>query len=327
MPKFQVACLVCGFVLAPAAFAQNSPISCVASPTTDLDFGTVDPLSSQRDAMAQLNYTCTNANNQPTGVTACFSILGGSQGGGQVAPRRMLNGAAPMFFDIYATAARTLPWGAVSMPSAGAPVLINIPNLAANSSTTGTLSLYGRVNANQTTLVPGSYQNVFSGGYTEIRTNRASPNDPNPPGTCGNGNLANSNFPFTARAMVTSGCRITTAGDMDFGTTASNYASNIDQVSTITLTCTSGLAWNVGLDNGMNASGTTRRMVGAGFEAYELYRDPARTARWGTTIGSDTQSGAGTGVSQNLPVYGRVPVQTPIPAGSYSDKITVTVTY
>lgn len=322
-----VAVLFGALALAPVVFAQNAPIDCTAT-VTDLVFGTVNPQSSQTDATATLSYRCSNPHNQQAGVTVCFSLADGAQGGGQVNPRRLLSGTAPMYFDIYRDAARTLPWGAVGLPAAGAPALVNIPGLAGNGGQhSGTLTLYGRVNANQTALVPGTYQNLFSAPYATVYSNRASPNDANPPGTCGT--YVSSSFSFTASAPVTAGCRIGSATELNFGTAPGSFGTNLDQTSTITMTCTSGLAWQLGLDNGQNAAGTTRRLRGGGtnYVAYELYRNAARTLRWGNLLNSDTLSGSGTGASQAVPVFGRVGPQAALPAGSYSDRITVTVTY
>lgn len=79
-----------------------------------------------------------------------------------------------------------------------------------------------------------------------------------------------------------------------------------------------------------NVSGTQRRMAGpAGqYIAYELYRDTARTQRWGndTAGGSDTVNGGG-GNPSSVTVYGRVPVPSEMVPGSYSDTVTVTLTY
>lgn len=58
---------------------------------------------------------------------------------------------------------------------------------------------------------------------------------------------------------------------MAFGSVPGPITSNVDQTTSI------------GLDNGLYASGTTRRMRnGAGqFVVYELYRDSPRSVRWG----------------------------------------------
>jgi spore coat protein U-like protein len=103
--------------------------------------------------------------------------------------------------------------------------------------------------------------------------------------------------------------------------------ANTDGTSTVTVQCASGAAYQVGLDNGQHASGTTRRMQGpGGLVTYELYRNTTRTQRWGSTINTDTVSGTGNGANQTLTVYGRVPNQTTPSAGIYNDTITVTVT-
>jgi spore coat protein U-like protein len=66
---------------------------------------------------------------------------------------------------------------------------------------------------------------------------------------------------------------------------------------------------------------------GADTVTYGLYRDAGRTLPWGATVGVDTASGTGTGLAQNLTVYGRIPPQTTPQPASYSDTIIATVTY
>ena len=125
-------------------------------------------------------------------------------------------------------------------------------------------------------------------------------------------------------------CQAYTTTDLDFGSIPGDITANVDQTSTIGLTCTGRTVWKLGLDNGANASGTVRRMrqgTSSSYVPYELYSDAARTQRWGGTVGTDTVNGTGTGSAQSVTVYGRVPApQVPAP-GSYSDTITVTITY
>ncbi len=107
--------------------------------------------------------------------------------------------------------------------------------------------------------------------------------------------------------------------------------ANVDQDSTIGVQCTTGQTYDVGLGIGTGAGATTasRKMTGpaAAVVNYTLYRDPARTLLWGTTIPTDTVSGTGNGSVQNIPVYGRVPPQTTPAAGLYTDTVQITVTY
>ena len=131
---------------------------------------------------------------------------------------------------------------------------------------------------------------------------------------------------FQVTATVQATCLIA-ATDLAFGAYTGVQA---DATSTITITCTNTTTWNIGLNAGTapGATVTTRRMLnGAAQLAYALFRDPARTLNWGTTIGTDTLSGTGTGIATPLTVYGRVTAaQFPAPGG-YVDTITATITF
>jgi len=134
---------------------------------------------------------------------------------------------------------------------------------------------------------------------------------------------------FQVLANVQSTC-IAAATDLNFGNVGVITAP-IDQTSTITVTCTNGTTYNVGLNAGTGTGATlpSRKMVnGTNLLNYTLFRDTARTQIWGTTVGTDTVAGAGNGNAQNLTVYGRILApQTSPPPGLYTDTITVTVTY
>jgi spore coat protein U-like protein len=136
---------------------------------------------------------------------------------------------------------------------------------------------------------------------------------------------------FTVSLTIQADCDIT-ANPLDFGSTGIIQA-NIDQTTTVNVTCTKGTAYNIGLDQG-SISGSavaTRLLGGTGAPTptviFGLYRDSARTQIWGQTIGVDTLSGTGTGSSQALTIYGRVPVQTAQASGAYTSTITATVTF
>ncbi|KAG1165703.1 hypothetical protein G6F35_018628 [Rhizopus arrhizus] len=68
--------------------------------------------------------------------------------------------------------------------------------------------------------------------------------------------------------------------------------------------------------------------TGTYYLTYELYRDSARSLRWGNTLNVDTVGGTGSGSAQQLTIYGRVPPVTgQPPAGAYNDLVQVTITY
>jgi spore coat protein U-like protein len=129
---------------------------------------------------------------------------------------------------------------------------------------------------------------------------------------------------------ITAGCTVT-GNTLNFGS-QSVLAANIDQTTTIAVTCTNGTSYNVGLDQGSNGSSVTaRRMLGGATNSeyvnYALYSNTGRTTNWGNTIGTDTVTGTGNGAAQSLTVYGRVAPQTTGSAGNYTDTVTITVTF
>jgi spore coat protein U-like protein len=135
---------------------------------------------------------------------------------------------------------------------------------------------------------------------------------------------------LTVNITITAGCTVTGA-TLNFGS-SSVLASNIDQTTTVGVTCTNAATYNVGMDKGANGASVTARQMKGGasnteFVDYTLYRDSSRTLNWGNTVGTDTLSGTGTGSTQNITVYGRVPAQATGSAGSYTDTVLITVTY
>ena len=91
------------------------------------------------------------------------------------------------------------------------------------------------------------------------------------------------------------------------------------------------------MDNGANVSGSQRRMKNGttNFLNYNLYVDSARTNAWTTATSnaacaapSSCFLGTGSGSSQSVNIYGRVPsTGTAPPTGTYTDTVTMTVTY
>jgi spore coat protein U-like protein len=100
--------------------------------------------------------------------------------------------------------------------------------------------------------------------------------------------------------------------------------------ATLSVTCTAGATYDVGLDYGLNAITTQRYLKGvtpANTLAYNLSAASAGGANWGDVVNTDTVQGTGTGSAQTMTVYGQVPgSQTPA-QDEYSDTVTVTVTY
>jgi spore coat protein U-like protein len=130
---------------------------------------------------------------------------------------------------------------------------------------------------------------------------------------------------FDVTATVLATCDVT-AQDLAFGNYNPIAAANLDASTTLSVTCTNGTPYTIGLSlgDGTGASVATRYMKnGANQLSYTLYRDSLRTLLWGQS--SNTLAGTGTGSAASVTVYGRVPMQQAAPAGGYSDIIVVTV--
>jgi spore coat protein U domain-containing protein, fimbrial subunit CupE1/2/3/6 len=132
---------------------------------------------------------------------------------------------------------------------------------------------------------------------------------------------------FRVSASVQAVCEVT-ATDLSFGTYTSQSATDLQGTTLLRATCTPGSSYNVGLNEGTSPGATVnqRKMV-SGTQAlnYQLYRESSRTSIWGNTTGTDTVTGVGTGLAVDHTVFGSVPAKQVIPAGEYSDTITVRI--
>ena len=125
---------------------------------------------------------------------------------------------------------------------------------------------------------------------------------------------------------------IVTATDLDFGAYASNSQTPALGQTAIQLHCGVGVTAELALDAGTGPGGNTRRRrleqdSGSDRLDYDLFQDPGRTIHWGDRSGVDTLELLSTGAPQTVPVYGEIPAGQRARAGTYSDMITVTLTY
>jgi spore coat protein U-like protein len=136
---------------------------------------------------------------------------------------------------------------------------------------------------------------------------------------------------------ITAGCTIT-AATLAFPSTPGTTLIATAQTAntTFTVTCSNTAPFTVGMSQGGNYLGGSNRMVSSGnFINYSLYQNAGLSTPWttGATNSTCTTSGqcyvgTGTGSAQTLTVYGQVPTVAVAPAaGSYTDTVTMTVTY
>lgn len=134
---------------------------------------------------------------------------------------------------------------------------------------------------------------------------------------------------FTVTADVQTTCNIT-AQNLNFG----GYTGlQLDSTTTLTVTCSNGVPWTIGLSAGTSSGATvvTRKMSGPGTDllSYGLFEDASHSINWDNTggVGVLAGTGAGTGTPQPQTVYGRIPAGQFVGPGAYSDTITATLTF
>lgn len=135
---------------------------------------------------------------------------------------------------------------------------------------------------------------------------------------------------FQVTITIQADCQITSTNTLAFGTTGVILA-DVDSSANLGVQCTNTTPYNIGLNagTGSGATVTTRKMTGPASATvnYSLYTDSGRTTVWGNTVGTDTVASTGNGSAQTHAIYGRVAAQSTPAPGSYTDTITVTVSF
>ncbi|RYE97445.1 MAG: SCPU domain-containing protein [Oxalobacteraceae bacterium] len=136
---------------------------------------------------------------------------------------------------------------------------------------------------------------------------------------------------LTVQATVVAACAVGSS-TLAFGTIDPAVGTTTLPNVNVSVTCTQGTSFAVGLGDGANASGAQRRMKGASqaqYISYELYRDSTGTQRFGDSISAQRligQTGLGA-VANSIPVYGAISSGQSAPADTYSDTVPITVYY
>ena len=133
--------------------------------------------------------------------------------------------------------------------------------------------------------------------------------------------------------IVANDCATITAPDINFGSApvAGSFSS---QANTITLVCTKGATYTVGINNGRHASGGVRNMLNGttNLLSYDIYQSTSNN-RWGSVGSQRWSSTAATTTSADTmtKTYNYVakifPNQTTPPAGLYTDTLIVDVAF
>ncbi|MGJ7505718.1 Csu type fimbrial protein [Variovorax sp. ZT5P49] len=325
--------LFCALLWLMSAGSAQASINCTASMTA-VAFGTVDLVAggTPTPATATLSYTCTKTGNTNTTEFArvCFNIGDGNEGLTNFNPRVMKSGAGDILrFQLYQGTTSTI-WGSSGNAAVPNPFFVNISIPARSTTSSGSTTMRGELIALQTTVPPGTYQDNFAGIHTSITLTSSTAGAPT---TCGT--AVADQFAFIVSATIAKSCLVT-ADPLNFGSVAGlPGGANIDQSSTINVTCTTPTAYTVALTPSNNLTTGAGAMTPTGgvpgntdTVAYQLYSNAGRTIAWGSVTGTNTVAGTGTGQVQALTLYGRVlGASANVRPDSYRDVVTVGVTY
>lgn len=135
---------------------------------------------------------------------------------------------------------------------------------------------------------------------------------------------ATTTIPVTA--TVIPACAIS-AANMNFTavgniSSSSGFTGSTSQTS-LTVTCNASVSATIELDKQPMLNTTDNTSV----ITYNLFQDAAMTLPWGTATASQAKTLAAAYGSAKLTVYGQIPAQNNVVAGTYSAPITATVTF
>lgn len=148
---------------------------------------------------------------------------------------------------------------------------------------------------------------------------------------CSTNQVGNLPLTLTVNMTVANDCTTISAPAVAFGS-APVAKSFPTRSQSIGVTCTKGYAYTVGINNGLYASGTVRRMASGTTNrlSYEIYKG-STTSRWGATGSERWASAISSAVSSDgtLRTFNYtaqvLPNQTTPPGGTYSDTLTIDI--
>lgn len=307
-------------IFSTALFAQTCTVgSAVGS------YGTVDVLPGLA-VPASTSFTVNCTGTAGNIVRLCINISYGTSANLSTSPRIMTSGTNNLNHELYIDSGHGTIFGSPLNPYfqtyAGTFVQYDVTIGAGGSTTTPPFNVYGQVLGSQQTALPGTYNwNTGTPGVQyAIKTATACPT--------GNKSVIAGAGSSIWTATIAAKCNLS-ATDINFGSVGL-LTANVDATGTLNVQCTNTTPYTVSINGGL--SGATnpalRKMtLSTNSVTYGIYSDIARATAWGSLAGA-TIAGTGTGLTQSLTMYGRVPPQSPTPPpGNYSDTLIATITY
>jgi spore coat protein U-like protein len=281
--------------------------------TQEIPFGALS-INALQGATIAGTFTLNCPPGLPTShVGLCVRIMNASAG------RTMKNASGhSISYGLYHDPSYSIPWGGVAET-----LFVSAP-YDVNSDAIVQQPIYAKILSPAAGLSKGTYVDAVSaqaivageGGYDGVSN------------VCNGASGSTAPVTFEATANVLPSCSVS-AGDMTFPDGLSP-TRDITAVSQLSIACTGGASYEVGLSAGTGAGATiaARKMTGPGGATimYSLYKDASNQQLWGDMPGF-TSTGSGDGGAQTLRVYGLAPRQSAPAPGRYADVINVVISY
>lgn len=337
-------CLSAGSAQAALTVTCIAGMNTTPGSTGNVSLGTITPANADSaNITGNLNYSCTNTGNTAGYVSVCFAADGGVYDNKVIAPRYMTGPSSPLLAFAMTHSGGTLwgtrTWNGKSSEYNTGWLYINKRPGGVGTSTPITGSVPINISLlpgyNNYLATAGNYDNNFGNGNHTALTFSTSATLPAPDCTAPN-NPGSFRFPFVVQATVIASCAITATSDVDLGPHSAS-ATNItgSKSNAITMTCTNGGAYYIGLKPSKNNQNGAGEMSGTGANIDKVPYQLRSTAGiggaiWGNTATSTTVgngvAGFGSGTTQTHEVFVTVP-SADFKPDNYSDTVTVNVNY
>ena len=278
-----------------------------------------------------LTYSCTNTSDVTEWASVCIGVDGGDRSASQINPRYLFEtSGSTLNFNMTLTGRSGATWGRRNVGGSEFIDFISVPP----SSTIPTIKktiIKVSLLSNNTSALAGDYTANFTGINTALTFTTVNSNVDNQ--QCLSGSQGSSQFSFTVQAKVVPQCIISATSDVDLGSQPAS-ATNIPGNGNISVTCTNGAPYNIGLmpsNNNSDGSGFMRGTSGNNDQVpYQLQSNASGTI-WGNNGSTYTTLtngviGQGNGAAQRETLYITVP-KADFKPDNYSDTVTIRVNY
>ncbi|EML1935268.1 spore coat protein U domain-containing protein [Providencia stuartii] len=323
--KYKISCIVFFLSLSLNLPRHAYSLACSISNISTLNFGHIMPLTNNvATTSLTFNYSCTKETLETlVGATLCLNI-GISSVSGQITSRQMLPVGlnSPINYQLYQNANHSLIWGSQHI-SGSSPIMIKLSLNQGLTPATGSVTIYAQLSVNQSSVIPATYIDTYTSLTATSTLNLGILSTPN---SCGS--IVGPSFPFVVTATITDQCLVSSNGDINIGSVQSS-TNNAAASGHISVTCTNTTPFNIGLlpsNNNLQGSGVLQSISTTEKIPYQLSSTPGLNgATWGNNP-LNLITDIGSGITKDYPVYVTVP-STNYPPGSYSDTVTINVTY